>query len=80
MITWKPPALRLDKVKVTKFLSSTLTIEEPVVFLIFFQAVPPLEITDPIEELRDGHVLLSLLEVLLGKTLVRSSNWLNGSA
>ena len=26
--------------------------------------------TDLIEEIRDGHVLLSLLEVLLGKTLV----------
>ena len=34
------------------------------------QAVPPLEITDLIEEVRDGHVLLSLLEVLLGTTLV----------
>ena len=42
--------------------------------------MPPLEITDLIEELRDGHVLLSLLEVLLGKTLVRPSNWLGGSA
>ena len=40
--------------------------------------MPPLEITDLIEELQDGHVLLSLLEVLLGKTLVRPSNWLNG--
>ena len=36
----------------------------------FFQAVPPLEITDLIEEIRDGHVLLSLLEILLGKTVV----------
>ena len=26
--------------------------------------------TDLIEEIRDGHMLLSLLEVLLGKTLV----------
>lgn len=34
-------------------------------------AVPPLEVTDLIEEIRDGHVLLSLLEVLLGKTLKR---------
>ena len=32
--------------------------------------MPPLEITDLIEEIRDGHVLLSLLEVLLGKTMV----------
>jgi len=35
-------------------------------------AVPPLEVNDLIEELRDGHVLLSLLEVLLGTTLRRS--------
>ena len=34
------------------------------------QAVPPLEVTDLIEEVRDGHVFLSLLEVLLGTTLV----------
>ena len=40
-------------------------------FFNFLQAVPPLEITDLIEEIRDGHVLLSLLEVLLGTTLVR---------
>lgn len=39
--------------------------------LFFLQAVPPLEVTDLIEEIRDGHVLLSLLEVLLGTTLVR---------
>ena len=41
-------------------------------FLHFFflQAVPPLEVTNLLEELRDGHVLLSLLEVLLGTTLV----------
>ena len=32
--------------------------------------MPPLEVTDLIEEVRDGHVFLSLLEVLLGKTLV----------
>ena len=32
--------------------------------------MPPLEVTDLIEEIRDGHVLLSLLEVLLGKTVV----------
>ena len=42
--------------------------------LLFFlnspQAVPPLEIEDLIEEVRDGHVLLALLEVLLGTTLV----------
>lgn len=37
---------------------------------LFLQAEPPLEVTDLIEELRDGHVLLSLLEVLLGTTLV----------
>ena len=40
----------------------------------FLQAVPPLEITDLIEEVRDGHVLLSLLEVLLGTTLVSPSS------
>lgn len=34
------------------------------------QAVPPLEVMDLIEEVRDGHVFLSLLEVLLGTTLV----------
>ena len=39
-------------------------------FLNFPQAVPPLEIEDLIEEVRDGHVLLALLEVLLGTTLV----------
>ena len=39
-------------------------------YLFFLQAVPPLEVTDLIEEVRDGHVLLSLLEVLLGTTLV----------
>ena len=32
--------------------------------------MPPLEVTDLIEEVRDGHVFLSLLEVLLGTTLV----------
>lgn len=39
-------------------------------FLNFPQAVPPLEIEDLIEEVRDGHMLLALLEVLLGTTLV----------
>lgn len=44
----------------------------PVLSYVFFlQAVPPLEVTDLIEEVRDGHVLISLLEVLLGTTLVR---------
>ena len=32
--------------------------------------MPPLEVKDLIEEVRDGHVFLSLLEVLLGTTLV----------
>ncbi|XP_067048762.1 dystrophin-like isoform X1 [Acropora muricata] len=35
------------------------------------KAVPPLEIKDLIEEIRDGHVLLSLLEVLIGHPLQR---------
>ncbi|XP_068690393.1 utrophin-like [Montipora foliosa] len=35
------------------------------------KAVPPLEITDLIEEIRDGHVLISLLEVLIGHPLKR---------
>ena len=43
---------------------------EVYIFFLLFQAVPPLEVSDLMEEIRDGHVLLSLLEVLLGKTLV----------
>ena len=53
-------------------ISNTDLAQPASLMLSFFplQAVPPLEVTDLIEEIRDGHVLLSLLEVLLGKTLV----------
>lgn len=45
--------------------------------LLAFQRNPPMMVSDLFEDIKDGVMLIALLEVLSGQKLVRSSSLLN---